>query len=320
MVGGDSISFDVNPLAPAIRVDRPDLVRRFSNSRLVSIRLELSTFVPSKLQEQVQECLYRIEGRRQDLQVADYFPKTEMTSSVAGNVQVFQTINQHQDANIRGLAGYPGVGWIEGNAAQYKHTERQEVSSEKPAMQVLVASGTLGRRTGTFYRFKRSSQTSLEGEHAVELTLEVPMHWRGDLLDVTMEAFGQRLTHDRQPKSLAQSRFLVAVYLEGDEVAANVAKGHAIVEQRLRYAATIYADEIRKRSEPTPLHKLGVALDVLEPRIRSEWLGDVLFGEVPPYPTGNAAKLPVDVRVAILDYLDQRHAMETLATAGRHQR
>jgi hypothetical protein len=179
-------------------------------------------------------------------------------------------------------------------------------------MELLTAAGTLGRRTGVYFKLKRSPQTALEGDRTFSVILEVPESWRGDLVEVTTEAYSQ---DGSRTKRIAHARYIMAIYVEGDAVAAQVSNGYVRMEQHLRRVASHHAHEIDRRSHPTPLHRIAGALEFLEPQIPSQWLSETIFGHQGMYPSGDYQRLPVDVRVAILDYLDQKQAMETLATS-----
>ncbi len=319
MAGTPSVEFDVTPLVPArqavLSQEQASALRHLPSSRLVWVDLQFSSLVNSRFEGTVDEFVFRIESRRQELQVADYWPKTEMFSSTHGLVQVAQQENSREHAAIRGAAGYPGVGWVDGQASYDARADVQRVFQEIPEMQLMTASGTLSRRTGAFFKLKPTPQTSLEGSHPVRLLLEVPGQWRGDLIEVQAIATGRNSARG-DLRTIAQSRFLVAVYQEGDEIAANVARGHAQFERQLREMASIHASEIQRRNQPTPFHKLGQVLEVVDPVISETWLTEVLFANSSFYPNGNLAKLPVDVRVAILDYVDHLKAMDTLAAVG----
>ncbi len=98
-------------------------------------RLAISSLVNSRFEGTVDEFVFRIESRRQELQVADYWPKTEMFSSTHGLVQVAQQENSREHAAIRGAAGYPGVGWVDGQASYDARADVQRVFQEFPEMQ-----------------------------------------------------------------------------------------------------------------------------------------------------------------------------------------
>lgn len=117
-----------------------------------------------------------------------------MTTTTEGNIQVVELTNQHKQANLRGC-WLSWAGWVEGNASYYDHADRQRVYAEKPAMQMLFSGWNTCETDRVYFKLKRSAQTALEGIHEVELVFEVPMQWRGDLLEVNMEAFGRLTNH-----------------------------------------------------------------------------------------------------------------------------
>ena len=257
MAGVPSVEFDVTPLIPAreaiLSQEQSTSLRHVPNSRLVWIDLQFSSLVNSRFEGTVEEFVFRVESRRQELQVADYWPKTEMFSKTHGFVQVAQQENSQEHAAVRGAAGYPGVGWVDGQARYDATTDVQRVFQEFPQMQLMTASGTLSRRTGAFFKLKPTPQTSLEGSHPIRLLLEVPSQWRGDLIEVQATATGRNSARG-DLRTVAQSRFIVAVYQEGDEIAANVARGHVQFERQLREIAALHAREIQRRNQPTPFH------------------------------------------------------------------
>lgn len=308
-------TFDVQPLLAVRPIERSDLAQSIPGSHFVEMRLNVSSMIDSRFDGEVSEFLFKIESRRRDVQVADYWPKTELGTSTIGAVDVAAQAQQQKQANIHGFAASPGVGYIDGDASYREQLHLQRVYSERPSMYLISASGTIARRSGAYFKFKATPQSSLEGVHTIVLHLEVPAKWRGDLLEITCESLGNS-RGSRSLETLTSNRFMIATYVEGDMVAANVAKGHIVFEQRLRQSAEQYRKEISRRSSPSPLHKLGVALDVVEPEIPRDWLAEVLFSRTTIYPSGALAKLPVNVRVAILDYLEHQEVMELLATGN----
>lgn len=314
LAGAPPVRFDVPPMIPA-QVTSYSPQPQFPNSQCIDMELSISAFLESTFAGQVEEMVLQIDSHRRDLQVADFAPRTELATATQGQVNVSEVFRQDRDAAIQGAAAYPGVGWAKGHASFQDHVDIQKSYLEKAPAHVLTAAGTTGRRTGVYFKLRKSPQNSLEGEHPTRIRWVVPNGWRGDLLEVSCVAFGK--AGHGGTRELARQRFLVAAYIAGDAVAAEVARGHVLFEQRLRAIAQQHADQIRKSSHPTPFHRLGVALDVIDPSIPSNWLEETLFGSPSQYPIGDTSRLPVDVRVAMLDYLDQKMAMGTLAQAGR---
>lgn len=303
-----AVRLDLPPMVPAFPMANLDANRVYPNHRFFHIELPISTMVESTYRGELDELVVEISSHHPGIQIADYAPRTELAPSTQGPISVSQNYDRQRDAAIQGAAAYPGVGWARGHAAFQDNVTLQRTYLEAPPTQLVAASGTLDRRSGVYFKFRKSPQTSLEGEHTVHMLWEVPPGWRGDLLEVSCTAVG-----GAKSKTLQASRFLLAVYQAGDQVAADVAKGHGLYEQRLRWAAQQHAKQIQRVNRPTPIHSVGLALDVLDPVIPDSWLESILFGSTPQYPMGSTARLPVDVRVAILDYLDQKIAMQTLA-------
>jgi len=133
------------------------------------------------------------------------------------------------------------------------------------------------------------------------------------LLDVTIEAAGLENAHSKRPRILSTQQFIVAVYQENDENAANAATRYLRQQENLKQFAKTYARAIEQRSYPTPIHKLGAKLDIYEPSIPQQWLETLVYQQGVSYNLTKLSHLPVDVRVAIMNYLDQKHLMESMS-------
>ncbi len=305
------VTFDVNPQVPARNCVPDSATPAFPNSRFVAIRLNATAFVQAGSSHQVEELLVRVDTRHAMVQVVDYWPRTEMYSPIVDNIVVQNQDYQNRNASIQGAGGYPGIGWANGHASLQDEKHVQQIYAERPTKQQVTAAGTLNRKSAVYFKLNRSPEESLEGTKNFDIVLEVPMNWRGDLLTVSMQAFGKRHAKDHQ-SSLASNRFMVATYQEGDAQAAQLAYDYVVQEQRLREKASEAANAIHRRNYPTPVHKLGAALDVYEPHIPNSWLDQIVFGWTNIYPNGPINRLPVDVRVVILDYLDAKRFIEQL--------
>jgi hypothetical protein len=185
-------------------------------------------------------------------------------------------------------------------------------------MQMIAAAGTVDRNTGVYFKLLASPQETLEGSKAFDIVFEVPSHWRAGLMLVSAEAYGRTDSRHERAK-LANHRFMVAAYQEGDVSAGQQAYAYAASENQLRLVADSMATEIDRRKYPTPVHKLGAALDVYEPKIPQTWLEQVIYSRDEVYPTSPLNRLPVDVRVAILDYLEAKRIVEQLSSTTSAQ-
>ncbi len=69
---------------------------------------------------------------------------------------------------------------------------------------------------------------------------------------------------------LADSWF--AVYAEGDSEAADVAMRFVQQQSSLRQVAHYFAEKVEQKIYPSPIHKIGSALDIYEPSIPTDYL------------------------------------------------
>ncbi len=309
------VAFDVNPLVPARDANSMGLLNQLPNSRMVDVQLDVSALFTPGDASSITEYTVRIVSRHDDVQVADFSPRTEMQSDIFGAMQVSQDSDRNRDAAIQGVGGYPGVGSAQGYASYHDNSHQTIHFARKPAMEMLTSSGTIERRRGVYFKMRQSSQMTLEGARPFRIVFEVPQAWRADLLDVTIEAVGTEPGHNKRPRVLSTQQFVVALYQEYDEYAAGVAANYVRQQENLRQSARSFARTIEQRSYPTPIHKLGAKLDIYEPSIPQGWLETLVNQSGVSYQLNRLAHLPVDVRVAIMNYLDQKSLMESMASA-----
>ncbi len=306
-----SVQFDVQTIAPAIALNSDSASRQMPDSRLVQVRLDVSTIVPSEFQGNFEEAMIKFATRQPAVQVADYWPRTEMYSPVTTPISVAEDYDRTRQASIQGAGGYPFIGSAQGQAYFHDNLSRDVQYQQRPPMQLLSAAGTIDRRSGVYFKLRSTPQSVLEGSRTFVLTLEVPSMWRGDVLEFHAVAYGRKTSEsNNHRKTLGQERFLIAVYADGDKTAAEYAMSFVQQQSKLRRTARQFAENIEKRAYPTPVHKLGKALDIYAPQVPTDYLEQWIFGAATNQPN---SRLPVDLRVAMLDFIDSRRVIESLA-------
>lgn len=311
--GNDRVAFDVNPLVVARDVTQPGLLSHLPNSRQVETQLDVSALFSPGQEEQITEYTVRVLSRHEDVQVADFSPRTEMVSDVVGPMQITQDSDRNREGSIRGIGGYPGVGTVQGYAYGHDRNHETVAFEKRPSMELATASGTLARRRGVYFKVKQSTQSTLEGSRPFRIVFEVPRDWRADLLDIAIETVGIDSYSNKRPRVLSVHRFVVAIYQEFDDAAAHAATNYMKQQRRLSSFARNYATAIEQRSYPTPLHKLGAKLDIYEPSIPQDWFEAIVHQPGTKYPMMKLSYLPVDLRVEILNYLDHKELLESLS-------
>lgn len=176
-----------------------------------------------------------------------------------------------------------------------------DIQSDSP----VVAQGTIDRGAGG------SATLALAGaaQPKLWLTVQVPQAWRGDLLDVrvvtsavVVDPLGRA-----SRRTVDSTRLLTAVYLAGDAAAAQAGYAFAESQRKLLVDAAHFSPRIDFVNSPTPVHLVGRSLGIYEQPVPETWLHDWIFAG--PYAKPNN-KLPVDLRVSMLDYQTARDALE----------
>jgi len=307
------VVFDVNAMAPARAVQAYGMMSRLPGSRFVEVQLDTSALFQPGSERVVQETMVRVVSRHEEVLVADFSPRTEMQSDVFGSVQVSLDSERVRELGLQAVGGVPGLGSANGFANQTDVGHHNVHFARKPAMELLTASGTLARHRGVYFKMRQSSQMTLEGARQFRIVFEVPENWRADLLDVTIEAIGLEFPNARRTSVLTSQPFVVAVYQEHDEVAARAASNYIKQQSNLIQASRSFARTIEHRNFPTPFHKLGAKLDLYEPEIPKGWFEALVYQPGASTHISKLSPLPVDVRVAVMNYLDQKMWIESLS-------
>ncbi len=312
------VGFDAPAMAVAVPVN-PEVVNApLTGGKLVRVKIPVSTFLSPSFQGAVNEYVVAIHCPQQTMRVLDFWPKQELYSEVQGTVSVDNKYHKDSHFAFNVSGGYePFVrGYAKGESNEKIDSHQQ--FHRKPPMQMLTSAGTVLRGYGVFFKFRPGPVPQLEGEREVAILFEVPMNWRADLMQVTMHAVGQN--GSARSQVLGKSQLWMTVHQEGDQAAAAQAQRYVTQERTLRALAAASQKQIEEKSLPTLWHKVGAALEVVEPKIPSDYLTQVLFSSSPtlgskhPYFDHATNRLPVNVRVAILDYWEQRDAVLKLAS------
>ncbi len=300
------------PVNPAV-VETP-----LTGGKLVRVRIPVSTFLSPEFTGQVSEYVVEIDSPQQSMRVVDFWPKQELYSDVQGTVSVDNKYHKDSHFAFNVSGGYEPFVRGNANGEFNERIDSHQQYQRKPPMQLLTSAGSVRRGFGVFYKFRPGPVPQLEGQREVAILFEVPNQWRADLLQVSMHAVGQE--GSGRPQTLGVNRLWMTLHQEGDQAAAAQAQRYVTQERALRTLAAASQKQIEEKALPTIWHKMGAALEVVEPKIPADYMTQILFGASPakglsqPYFDNGTNRLPVNVRVAILDYWEQRDAIMKLAT------
>lgn len=235
IVFGDEgcVSFDVPATIASCDVSTDKSL--VNNQRLVEIVFPVTTMVGCRSDQRVLEMMIQVRGLGAGLQVVDYGPRTQLYSDVEGSVEIEnrQDRNSQMGLNASGNAAKlvnidakANLGSSQGSTQRYQQI---------PAQKLLLASGTISRGSGVYFKFRHTPQTTLEGGHEIALTLRVPKHWRGGMLRVDCVATGKEKNMWGETDFRAgHGSFVVATWLQGDFEAQQLVQRYSQLESRLQ--------------------------------------------------------------------------------------
>jgi hypothetical protein len=216
--GQFAVTFDTSETIAVEDATTPEFAAANPREKLVEVRFTISSLMRHGGDDRLVHFLYRIEGLDRGMSVFDYLPKTELASSVTGNVSVEQkaddalTLGGSIGGKLEGASGSINVA---------KSTARQgQVKYELlPPKELIAAAGTIHRQRGVYYKLKPSKQTSLEGAKQFVCVLRVPACWRADRARLICEATtlsSPMLGAAEKEIVCGQSVFLIGLYRSGD--------------------------------------------------------------------------------------------------------
>ena len=294
------IQFDLAPTA--------ELTPAEDDPSLVTFTLSLSSLIQSPSAPEIDQWVVRIAPRDAAIQVADYSPRTETASEIDGPIQTKTSNESTQSIGLQvdghyGKSLHGGLGADKGS----KQTHSEQYNRVAP-VQAVAVSGTFDRGRGVFFKLRWTARQILEGEKTFSVTLRVPDGWRGGLVDVSVRAeSAQRSFPIWEPKTrtLGAADFVIATYHRKDVQTKRLAHQIAVAEQSLRDISSRHRPTAGTQSLSSLLHGVAAKLDLDAPHDQ-RWLERLLVGQTDPYQDEFISRLPMEVRVAAIEYHDAR--------------
>lgn len=308
---GSMVRFDTSAIAAAHPLSDPsDLSPSLGVSRWC-IPFELSAFVASPNAPKIEQIVLEVEVLDPALIVDDYCPRTQTSSPFAGDITFEQSSesNKHVGMNASGSYGPTIHGDVGGDVGQ-KKIESRKYQRVAP-VEIVAAAGTLKRGKGAFFKLRSTPTQVLEGDKAFKIFVRAPQSWRGGLIEVRAVAQATRRGFPGMSDEtvvLGNQRFLVAVYEAGDSDSYRFANQLVEAEANLRASAEKYQEVIRRRSDKNVFQQVAAKLDLTPTPIPSDWMQRAIFANVDTHADPAIRRLPVDVRVSLLDYQDARQS------------
>lgn len=276
---------------------------RTPTSRFYLLALEVNAVFQQP--QQFEAVTYEIMPLSRRGQIVDYSPRTQTTTDWSGEIVEESTQQQNYSMGANLQAGHPVYGTAALQASANGNHNRVSRQAWKAPLTTSVTSGLSQRGRGVFFRLTPNRDALIEGGQVLQMVLEVPATWRGDLLQVHCAARG--------PEGLVQRSFLTAVAVAGDDEAQAVAE---------RFAAADYTtDQLLRRLQvqrrPThllaeieaSLSRRGPTPAGLDPtRVRQS-----LIAAAAPEQVAHFEQLPRSVQTAVEGLLSRKREQVALA-------
>ncbi len=299
----NAAQFDVPIIVEACEVDDPFFVPTQNKERLVEIVIPISCWVSENSRDEIQAFRFEVQWSQSPFPLVDYWPKTTMQSDVEGLIAIeLQTENTLTGKVDAGASIASLTASVLGQGSRRDLTQKNY--SEVPKHELLVASGTVHRGTGAYYRFHDSRMFSLEGGRDLGLLYRVSPSWRGGVLRVVCEAERTRKILGTWNDSSLESRaFMVPIYLQGDPSSQETAIQYSRSEQRLRQSWELF---LASRTQPTMKDPFQIAQRSNPNRLNDDWVHSFIQTSAQKPTKTQISQLPVTVREAIDDFEGSR--------------
>ena len=158
-------------------------------------------------------------GKR--MRVQDYLPNTTLESAVAEDQ--IEITAAAEDSKTTGLDAHVAAKPLNLGGSHSRGSKNSESSHYKQIAhrEIVLASGTIEREHGVFFRIRASRTTSLEGGKEFTIVATVPKSWQSDLCLISCTARAtKRSVISTSVVSIGASQIQVGMYLAGDTEAA----------------------------------------------------------------------------------------------------
>lgn len=187
------VGFDVPQRLVCRDVTTDAFLRERPGERLVEITAPVTLLLYRGEASRVEDVVVEIDGGDAGLSVYDYAPRTELVAEHSQPIEVKRT--QTLDKTLGGSLGGKIAGdvalapTVSGGATKTEAVTTTQ--SRLPPKSPLVVSGTTGRRTGVYFKLRRNSQSTLEGEQTFRVTFAAPADWDSGSVEVRCVARGE---------------------------------------------------------------------------------------------------------------------------------
>ena len=309
IAGEPTVSFDAPALVGVSEIVYAEGHVPPANEKIIEVVIPVSSIVRTSDRENVEQFRFDIYWNRNVYPIFDYGPKTRTASDIEGLISVEKNKKKNAGVGIN-IGGsqelITGSAKLDLSNSSSSRIRYQEV----PKHEVLVASGTIQRGTGAFFRFHPSKRDTLEGGRDLIVAYRVPQSWRGGVLKIECRAEGHRNVLGKVfgswREGFEESRaFVLPIYLEGDDQARLAAVDFVRSEQGLRQN---WMRHQSTKSQSTP-GLFGMTSTSPSAGLPQQWVHHLIQSGNDEYLTRYRSQLPENVASAAEDFVSARQGL-----------
>lgn len=193
--------------------------------KVIEGKLRISARVLDGAESDIVDFVYEIRNTDRRLRFQDYLPNTTLESAVAEDqIEVKDSTEKASTASADVHVVYKILS-LGGTLSQSTKDSEANCYRQIAPKELVVASGTIEREHGVFFRLRPSRAASLEGAKEFSFLATVPKQWRGDVCVINVSARVKKGSFWSDSVVNSGSRELqVGLYLAGDVEGAELAE------------------------------------------------------------------------------------------------
>jgi hypothetical protein len=230
---GAQVAFDLPSAVECRDVTPKEFALVHPTLKVVEAKFRISARMIEGTPSGIVEFFYVLKTD-QTMRITDYLPNTTLESSVAeDHIEVTDASENSKATRLDANVAYKPLIF---GGSHNQSSKKSESSHYKQiaAKDLVLASGTIDREHGVFFRLRPSRTDSLEGGKEFMFMATVPKTWRGSLCTISCSARATK--HSMISTSVVPSgseEVQVGLYVAGDVQAAALAEDLRLAQETL---------------------------------------------------------------------------------------
>ena len=240
------VTFDLPDSIECRDVTPKEFAVAYPTMKVIEAKFRVSVRIDGA-ETSIVDFLYLVTNPGLRLKIQDYLPNTVLESTkVDDHIEVTSSTEDARTTGANASVGYKSIGLGLSRITGSKKSESDHYKQIVPKALVL-ASGTINRQHGVFFKLRPSTGVSLEGAKEFTILAIVPKEWRTDWITMACAARAKKQSYFSATVSLAGfEQAHVGLYLRGDREGMDLAEELYAVQAA---NSTVLATELAKEGE-----------------------------------------------------------------------